>query len=166
MKEVRYHDRLWFGKHKGNRISDIIRSDPNFIRKLMNEKKIKLDKKCYSIFEGNERQVHSSRPWGNPHEAEAIIGRPRRKKVVRKLYALDSPISLEKQIKDMVTDCMETDAIDNISKILVNNLHRELGEINYAIIMDLECYLPIENNEDIQLIVRNREYNIIALCIL
>lgn len=51
MKEVRYNDRFWFGKHKGARIFEIINHDPNFIQKLINENKIKLDSKTTSYFE-------------------------------------------------------------------------------------------------------------------
>lgn len=45
MKEVRYNDKLWFGKHRGARICDIIKYDPIFIKKLVDDKKIILDKK-------------------------------------------------------------------------------------------------------------------------
>lgn len=51
MKEIRYNDRLWFGKHKGRRICEIIKGDPAYVQKLVNEYKIKLDEKSNNLFE-------------------------------------------------------------------------------------------------------------------
>lgn len=51
MKEVRFNDRLWFGKHSGVRISELIKADPNYIQKLIKEGKIKLDEKSNKAFE-------------------------------------------------------------------------------------------------------------------
>lgn len=59
MKEVRFNDKLWFGKYKGKRISDIIKNDPNFIQKLLRDNKIKMDAKTTMFFEdrcGSKRQ--------------------------------------------------------------------------------------------------------------
>jgi hypothetical protein len=51
MKEVRLNDKMWFGKYKGTRINDIIRTDATFIQKLVKEGKIKLDEKCQYLFD-------------------------------------------------------------------------------------------------------------------
>lgn len=45
MKLVRFNDRMWFGKHKGVRLSDLINSDYSFVMKLINDKVIILDEK-------------------------------------------------------------------------------------------------------------------------
>jgi len=60
MKEVRLNDKFWFGKHKGARVSDIIKHDPNFIQKIVKEGKIKLDDKSRILFE----QKYGSTPDG------------------------------------------------------------------------------------------------------
>lgn len=61
MKEVRYNDRLWFGKHKGTRICEIIKSDPAHIQKIMIESKITLDKKSMNLYNdrNGKRRQHS-----------------------------------------------------------------------------------------------------------
>ena len=51
MKEVRLNDRLWFGKHKGARISDVIKKDPTWLNKILKENKIKLDEKSKIFYE-------------------------------------------------------------------------------------------------------------------
>lgn len=51
MKEVRFNDKLWFGKYSGSRISELIKDDPNYIQKLIKEDKIKLDNKSKKYFE-------------------------------------------------------------------------------------------------------------------
>ena len=51
MKEVRYNDKMWFGKHKGTRISDLIKLDPDYIQKIINDGVITLDNKGKEYFE-------------------------------------------------------------------------------------------------------------------
>ncbi len=69
MKEVRFNDKLWFGKHKGARVSDLIKGDPNYIQKLIKEGAITLDTKSKNYFE--ERcgiQDKKKNPYGfNPN---------------------------------------------------------------------------------------------------
>jgi len=80
MKEVRFNDRLWFGKHKGARVSDLIKGDPNYIQKLMKEGAITLDAKSKNYFEercgisakkkssfyGGNADLFQARPYGVP----------------------------------------------------------------------------------------------------
>lgn len=43
MKQIRYNDRLWFGKYKGVRAHDIMATDPCYFNKFIDEQKISLD---------------------------------------------------------------------------------------------------------------------------
>lgn len=60
MKEVRLNDKLWFGKYKNVRMSDIIKTDPTFIQKIIKEGKIKLDKKSIDLFESKYGPMNGS----------------------------------------------------------------------------------------------------------
>lgn len=51
MKEVRLNDKMWFGKHKGSRVMNIIKTDPSFIQTMVKEKKFVLDEKGNEFFE-------------------------------------------------------------------------------------------------------------------
>jgi len=51
MKEVRLNDKFWFGKHKGARVSDVIKKDPTWLNKILKENKIKLDDKSKIYYE-------------------------------------------------------------------------------------------------------------------
>jgi len=68
MKEVRLNDKLWFGKHKDTRISDIIKADPSFIQKLVKEGKIKLNEKCQFLYDskygGIDKKIKSPSRYG------------------------------------------------------------------------------------------------------
>lgn len=68
MKEVRLNDKFWFGKHQNKRIFEIIKGDPAYIHKLINDGKIKLDKKASELF--NERN------GSTPFEIRRSISRP------------------------------------------------------------------------------------------
>jgi hypothetical protein len=50
MKELRYNDKLWFGKHRGSRVCDVIKGDPSFIKKIVDKGKVKLDQKTQKLF--------------------------------------------------------------------------------------------------------------------
>jgi hypothetical protein len=52
MKEIRFNDRLWFGKYKNQRINDLIKNDPSYVQKILNEESsnIKLDPKTMQFF--------------------------------------------------------------------------------------------------------------------
>jgi len=73
MKIVRYNDKIWFGKYKGNRFSDIIMTDPIFIIKHINDKLIELDDKTNKLLieiTGGEKKRRSNRPgrlFETPH---------------------------------------------------------------------------------------------------
>jgi hypothetical protein len=51
MKEVRFNDKIWFGKHKGLRICEVIKLDPIFVQKLVTDNKIKLDERSMNNFQ-------------------------------------------------------------------------------------------------------------------
>jgi len=53
MKKIRYNDKLWFGKYKGTRISELIRSDTSYLHKLVNEHKFVMDDKINDYFRKN-----------------------------------------------------------------------------------------------------------------
>jgi hypothetical protein len=66
MKLVRTNDRFWFGKHKGSRVIEIIKGDPNYIQKIVKEGIIKLDEKSSHYFESK----YGSTPDGMPIRRE------------------------------------------------------------------------------------------------
>lgn len=67
MKEVRYNDRIWFGKHKGMRFCELIKHDPNFIQKMVLDGKIKLDAKTMMVFEQNYGRMKKPIPQARPN---------------------------------------------------------------------------------------------------
>lgn len=69
MKIVRFNDRIWFGKHKGTRVCDLLHHDPSFVKKLIDDKLIQLDDKTNNHFEEitgvGSNKVRRQRQAGN-----------------------------------------------------------------------------------------------------
>lgn len=57
MKEIRYNDRLWFGKYNGTRLCEIIKNDQNYVHKLINEFGFKLDQRSMDKINGRIKIV-------------------------------------------------------------------------------------------------------------
>jgi hypothetical protein len=56
MRKVRYNDRLWFGKYKGQRACDVLHNDTSYIQKLQKEHGIVFDKEILDYFEPHEKE--------------------------------------------------------------------------------------------------------------
>jgi hypothetical protein len=65
MKEIRFNDRIWFGKYRNKRISEIIKIDPKFVQGLTKEDKISLDSRTMVYFTKKSESKYSTfgRPW-------------------------------------------------------------------------------------------------------
>jgi len=78
MKEVRFNDKLWFGLHRGERISDLIKNNPAYIQRLVRENKIKLDEKSNTFFENKfEDKKGYGFGYNDGDGQEHVYGRPR-----------------------------------------------------------------------------------------
>jgi hypothetical protein len=54
-KEVRYNDKLWFGKYKGKRVKSVLR-DTKYVDSLLEKDMIRLDKKLSCYYESMKRE--------------------------------------------------------------------------------------------------------------
>ena len=86
MKEMRYNDKMWFGRHKGERISDLIKHDPAYVQKIIKEGKIRLDPKTNNYYEerfGSKKSSIGLGGYGGGYGSTST-GRP--------IYGLDNDV--------------------------------------------------------------------------
>lgn len=77
MKTVRLKDRMWFGKYKGARISDVILKDKKILDELCSKGLIEYDEKVLKFIKQNYERNEKKSLWGaeryrNPYELEDV----------------------------------------------------------------------------------------------
>ena len=146
MKEVRFNDRMWFGKHKGNRICDIINHDPKFIQKLLKEDKIKLDKKITKFLEEkfNPQMTNSRSDLDqifNPIEDTPNL-RVNPNTIIKKsvcvnyIERIDIIVVLHHLLKDAFEQIMKSDI--DVSSVLLNRL---ISDVKNELYKKLKIYM-------------------------
>lgn len=98
MKEIRYNDRIWFGKYKNKRISEILKIDPKFVQGLVKEDKICLDDRVMEHLSEKSRSRYSTfggRPLDTGYGEPIIVetqGGLRQTRIDRELFYQPQPV--------------------------------------------------------------------------
>lgn len=73
MKEIRFNDRMWFGKYKGLRIYEIIDSNPSYISKILKENNLFLDEKSKNRLFGDKKSIDVSQKYRHNQISRELI---------------------------------------------------------------------------------------------
>lgn len=107
-KLIRINDRIWFGKYKGSRVSDLIRMDSKFILNLT--EKFILDKKILDGFEKRKISKFSNDNFGTrPNTDDVFFGQ-----ITERRHQFDEHVLDEYLVEDSDNNTFLNHINDNI----------------------------------------------------
>lgn len=153
MKKVRYNDKLWFGKHSGNRVCELIKGDPVYIQKIIKEGVITLDDKSQKYFDEIMGGGGRSRPR-NPFDEDRVV-----REVIQREYVtcgiFERPDNMKAALSSLVAN-LGLHYPTSLLVTVINNFYAKVERLNLLNVeLKFKIVKPTENLAHLMLYVLN-----------